>query len=380
MGASALQQFQVVEKVMELEESISRLQTANEKARGISPGERPVLRGFARKFVITKLKKRLNCCYAVLARMYEPRGFVSEQYAPDRQGLAENCASTHVWMKADLEAYYTAKSLDFERTYGNSLAEGLAFVAAAHSGVKNSPAGTKAVKQQQCAAQDKSVTAQLAAEVHRYKFLKYYIYYHRIKKQGRREDKVRKPAKRADRPGSTPVLCLACECVVAKKMAGFHAQSKRHVRRQKDCPASKAFHELPLLQRVSVQAALRRYSRKARAALQAIRSAEGELSTDSPAAETHDGSAAYQCEICRADCNDVRAYLQHFSESRHREALAGFGIEQPGRYRGICTESALLLAIGQQERTALSWEECEDDDGNVYDIRTYEDLVQNGLL
>ena len=83
----------------------------------------------------------------------------------------------------------------------------------------------------------------------------------------------------------------------------------------------------------------------------------------------------YFCEICGAEIVGRSAFYSHFSAERHEEGLREFGVgkEDRDRFFGV-TRREIVLKLFE------CVEEEEDEDGNVYDRKTYEDLVRHGLV
>ena len=91
----------------------------------------------------------------------------------------------------------------------------------------------------------------------------------------------------------------------------------------------------------------------------------------------------YNCEICgNYKYYGPRSFDRHFSEWRHTHGLKCLGI-QPDLFKffhGITLiEDALSLHKNLKSGTKLEFqserdEECEDDEGNVYAKKTFEDV------
>ncbi|KIJ37377.1 hypothetical protein M422DRAFT_33717 [Sphaerobolus stellatus SS14] len=102
----------------------------------------------------------------------------------------------------------------------------------------------------------------------------------------------------------------------------------------------------------------------------------------------HGLGVEYRCEICSDHVYMGRKnFERHFQESRHAFGMRALGLPNTKHFHEITRiEDALALAeklklegrqeIFQQE----TMEELEDDEGNVYNKKTYEDLKKQGLI
>ncbi|ORY22495.1 hypothetical protein BCR39DRAFT_551420 [Naematelia encephala] len=102
----------------------------------------------------------------------------------------------------------------------------------------------------------------------------------------------------------------------------------------------------------------------------------------------HGLGVTFDCEICSDSTFQGRkAFDRHFQESKHAFGMRALGLPNTKHFHGI-TKIADALALaeklkqeGRQELSAMEKaEEFEDEDGNVYDKKTYEDLKRQGLL
>ncbi|SCZ97391.1 BZ3500_MvSof-1268-A1-R1_Chr4-2g07183 [Microbotryum saponariae] len=102
----------------------------------------------------------------------------------------------------------------------------------------------------------------------------------------------------------------------------------------------------------------------------------------------HGLGVEYKCEICSDYVYMGRkAFERHFQESRHAFGMRALGLPNTKHFHEITRiEDAIALAEklkqeGKQEIQQVELtEELEDDDGNVYNRKTYEDLKRQGLL
>ncbi|KAF9247395.1 hypothetical protein BU15DRAFT_39205 [Melanogaster broomeanus] len=102
----------------------------------------------------------------------------------------------------------------------------------------------------------------------------------------------------------------------------------------------------------------------------------------------HGLGVEYRCEICSDHVYMGRKnFDRHFQESRHAFGMRALGLPNTKHFHEITRiEDALTLAeklkregkheIFEQE----TMEELEDDEGNVYNKKTYEDLKKQGLI
>ncbi|KAF8307216.1 hypothetical protein DL93DRAFT_140393 [Clavulina sp. PMI_390] len=102
----------------------------------------------------------------------------------------------------------------------------------------------------------------------------------------------------------------------------------------------------------------------------------------------HGLGVEYRCEICTdAVYMGRKNFERHFQESRHAFGMRALGLPNTKHFHEITKiEDALALAEklkreGRQQVVAnQTTEELEDEDGNVYDKRTYEDLKKQGII
>jgi splicing factor 3A subunit 3 len=96
----------------------------------------------------------------------------------------------------------------------------------------------------------------------------------------------------------------------------------------------------------------------------------------------------YSCEICGGYVYMGRkAFDRHFQEYRHAQGMRSLGIPN-GRYFQDITVIDDAYALAEKLKlnskinstTADVVEEYEDDNGNVYNKRTFEDLKRQGIL
>ncbi|GAA5935256.1 hypothetical protein JCM1841_002867 [Sporobolomyces salmonicolor] len=102
----------------------------------------------------------------------------------------------------------------------------------------------------------------------------------------------------------------------------------------------------------------------------------------------HGLGVEYKCEICSDHVYQGRKnFERHFQESRHAFGMRALGLPNTKHFHEITRiEDAIALAekLKQEGRQELSQaeltEELEDDEGNVYNRKTYEDLKRQGLV
>nr|XP_019050393.1 splicing factor 3A subunit 3 [Kwoniella bestiolae CBS 10118]OCF29323.1 splicing factor 3A subunit 3 [Kwoniella bestiolae CBS 10118] len=103
----------------------------------------------------------------------------------------------------------------------------------------------------------------------------------------------------------------------------------------------------------------------------------------------HGLGVTFECEVCQSTYQGRRAYDKHWQEAKHMYGLRALGIPQNGafHFRGISTIADVLALADKLKREgrqsiaeAEKAEEMEDDEGNVYDRKTYFDLKKQGLL
>ncbi|TFY67881.1 hypothetical protein EVG20_g3784 [Dentipellis fragilis] len=102
----------------------------------------------------------------------------------------------------------------------------------------------------------------------------------------------------------------------------------------------------------------------------------------------HGLGVEYRCEICSDHLYMGRKnFDRHFQESRHAFGMRALGLPNTKHFHEITRiEDALSLAekLKQEGRHEIfeqeTMEELEDEEGNVYNRKTYEDLKKQGLI
>ncbi|KAF8528796.1 hypothetical protein BU17DRAFT_37424 [Hysterangium stoloniferum] len=102
----------------------------------------------------------------------------------------------------------------------------------------------------------------------------------------------------------------------------------------------------------------------------------------------HGLGVEYRCEICSDHVYMGRKnFDRHFQESRHAFGMRALGLPNTKHFHEITRiEDALSLAekLKQEGRQEMfqqeTMEELEDDEGNVYNKKTYDDLKKQGLI
>ncbi|TFY81148.1 hypothetical protein EWM64_g2862 [Hericium alpestre] len=102
----------------------------------------------------------------------------------------------------------------------------------------------------------------------------------------------------------------------------------------------------------------------------------------------HGLGVEYRCEICSDHVYMGRKnFDRHFQESRHAFGMRALGLPNTKHFHEITRiEDALSLAekLKQEGRHEIfeqeTMEELEDEEGNVYNRKTYEDLKKQGLI
>ena len=102
----------------------------------------------------------------------------------------------------------------------------------------------------------------------------------------------------------------------------------------------------------------------------------------------HGLGVEYECEICSGKVyNGRKNFEKHFQEGTHTYGMKALGLPNTKHFHEITKISdALALAEKlklqgrQQNQAQASVEEVEDEQGNVYDMKTYTQLKKQGLL
>eukprot|EP00842_Homolaphlyctis_polyrhiza_P005861 jgi/Hompol1/6276/HPOL_002520-RA len=102
----------------------------------------------------------------------------------------------------------------------------------------------------------------------------------------------------------------------------------------------------------------------------------------------HGLGVSYRCDICGGvEYKGRKAFDRHFQEWRHAHGMRSLGLPNSKHFHDITTmQDAYALAeklkmVAKQEAVNPDvTEELEDDAGNVYSRKTYEDLKRQGLI
>ncbi|GMH42222.1 hypothetical protein BSKO_10141 [Bryopsis sp. KO-2023] len=101
----------------------------------------------------------------------------------------------------------------------------------------------------------------------------------------------------------------------------------------------------------------------------------------------HGLNQEFKCEICgNYSYWGRRAFEKHFKEWRHQNGMRALGIPNNKNFYEITKiEDAVALWENMKRRDKGGWraevdEEYEDQDGNVYSKKTYEDMKRQGLI
>jgi splicing factor 3A subunit 3 len=168
------------------------------------------------------------------------------------------------------------------------------------------------------------------------------------------------------------VYCVPCNAEIAQSVFPFHVKGRKHARNAEGrstvlflgIPADRAREEIGKMIK--------------------------ELGTRKQQVPPSDGAprwllrqrgmeVTFGCEICGYSGRGRRPFEDHFNGVEHISALGEYGVCDSDRVKGITRIGALLKLCGGREDEGFE-EEFEDNEGNVYDRRTYEDLKRNNLL
>lgn len=101
----------------------------------------------------------------------------------------------------------------------------------------------------------------------------------------------------------------------------------------------------------------------------------------------HGLNQEFKCEICGNESYwGRRAYERHFREARHQHGMRCLKVPNTKAFLEVTKiEDAVALAKHVEDIKELSWnpeeqEEHEDQDGNVYSKKTFQDLRRQGLI
>ncbi|EPR78657.1 hypothetical protein SLOPH_238 [Spraguea lophii 42_110] len=91
----------------------------------------------------------------------------------------------------------------------------------------------------------------------------------------------------------------------------------------------------------------------------------------------------YHCELCNIKIKGKYNYEKHFNTITHNDNLKNLGITEINKFFGILKLKEieeLQRNIEDREENELYQEEVEDEQGNIYDKKTYEELKRLGML
>ena len=102
----------------------------------------------------------------------------------------------------------------------------------------------------------------------------------------------------------------------------------------------------------------------------------------------HGLAIKYRCEICGDfTYHGRRAYEKHFQEWRHARGMKSLGIPNTVHFKEITSMNDALALFQKLRRDQVEFkfrpdkeEEFEDDEGNILNKKTYEDLHREGLI
>lgn len=282
----------------------------------------------AGRYVARKLSKYLAKAYSRVAALYDTRHFTKAQYESDAGRV---CSAEHPlravpkWVGIDIEKHYRARVDAFLRAHTLDVEEAVRTIRLRYKPAKN--------------AYEKFLCA---ADVNRY--LRFYAELHGIGRRPGRALHRRTRGSRsvgADASGGT-IYCMVCRRVIARKMAGYHLGAGAHSRRARHFTGKSPIFDYCKKYRHDIRRNIRRLQRRNEGLLGKINRTNRER----------------RAEACPPP------------PGPRERSLARKGTGPHDAY----------TQASRTERQDLDFEEFEDGEGNVYDGRTYEDLVNNQLL
>lgn len=93
-------------------------------------------------------------------------------------------------------------------------------------------------------------------------------------------------------------------------------------------------------------------------------------------------NVSFRCKLCGYNKKGKIEFDKHFTGSEHVSKLKALGLKLTDEIKGI-TSTEILKSFKDKmsDKDSLIFEEeYEDEEGNVYDKNTYEDLKRNGLI
>lgn len=184
-----------------------------------------------------------------------------------------------------------------------------------------------------------------------------------------------------DGGGFPKVYCVKCEREISRSVVRYHLDGRRHKRRE---GGDEILHCSMSIEGAEdmVREGFRALEKERRYSVSLLSRRRKQAGKDVPKWQHRlkDLDIMFECSICGYSGYGRDGFDEHFGEEGHAREVLKHGIEYGPRLKGI-TRVDVLMDMKSRQRDSDSYsEEFEDAEGNVFDRRTYEDLVRNGLI
>ncbi|CAD25647.1 hypothetical protein [Encephalitozoon cuniculi GB-M1] len=178
------------------------------------------------------------------------------------------------------------------------------------------------------------------------------------------------------------VYCVKCGREISRKVFRYHLEGKRHCREGQGkeevlycgMPVSEA--ESLVLKSLAILEKERKHS----ISLLSRRKKQTKSSVPRWLCRRKDLDIAFECEICGYSGYGRDRFDRHFEEDSHARGVEMYGAKYCRVLKGITRVGILMKMKNRMEESESYSEEFEDEEGNVFDKRTYEDLKRNNLI
>ena len=183
-----------------------------------------------------------------------------------------------------------------------------------------------------------------------------------------------------DWEGFAKVYCVKCEREISRNVLGYHLGGKKH----KDGDGDEVLYCAMSVEKAEglVREGFRALEkeRKYSVSLFSRRSKQERVDVPRWRHRLRDLDILFECGICGYSGYGRDGFDRHFGEEAHARGVRKYGVEYSPKLRGITRADVLIGMRGSKEDSDRYSEEFEDGEGNVFDRRTYEDLVRNNLI
>ncbi|WEL39062.1 DUF3449 domain-containing protein [Encephalitozoon hellem] len=176
------------------------------------------------------------------------------------------------------------------------------------------------------------------------------------------------------------VYCIACSREISRNVFVHHLKGKKHCKKEKE---EILLCSMPVLKAEGlVVKALEILDRERRHSISRFSGREKDVRNDVPKwlYKKRELDILFECDICGYSGYGRISFDRHFGEDIHGRGVSKYGIKYSPVLKGITRVGILMKMKDRMEESESFTEEFEDEDGNVFDKRTYEDLRRNNLI